>query len=198
MSQIAVFLLRLLFWVLHNHKHRKYQYHGFGSILGLGSWFFLPHKNCHTSTHPQPLHIPFPCPYLVPGSIGGFAKPNNYQAPRCAGWTSLGLLLAWSKKVCDFSKGPSAPGGRKCVFSVITDNHYKQINWRTLSISKSSQIIGSHRFFSANNLRWFTLFYYRTAGNALLHSTPGADQGLKDAEKKLLTTHVLQRSEVWL
>ncbi len=38
---------------------------------------FQPHKNCHTSTRPQPLHIPFPCPYLVPGSIAGFAKPNN-------------------------------------------------------------------------------------------------------------------------
>ena len=34
-SQIPVFLLRLLFWVL--HKHQKY--HGFGSILGLGSSF---------------------------------------------------------------------------------------------------------------------------------------------------------------
>ncbi len=51
-----------------------------GDILGSSS-IFLPHKNCHTSTHPQPLHIyiyiPFPCPYLVPGSIAGFAKPNN-------------------------------------------------------------------------------------------------------------------------
>ena len=87
MSQITVFLLRLLFWVL--HKHRKY--HGFGSILGLGVDFlwgrkidhFLSHKNCHTSTHPQPLHIPFPCPYLVPGSIAGFAKPNNISVCVC-------------------------------------------------------------------------------------------------------------------
>ena len=46
-SQIAVFLLRLLFWVL--HKHRKY--HSFGSILGLGVEFLWgrkwSHKHCH-------------------------------------------------------------------------------------------------------------------------------------------------------
>ena len=48
-----------------------------GSLWGRKIDHFLPHKNCHTSTHPQPLHIPFPCPYLVPGSIAGFAKPNN-------------------------------------------------------------------------------------------------------------------------
>ena len=77
-----MFLLRLLFWVLHKLTSKIPR---FGSILGLGVEFlwgreidhFLPHKNCHTSTHPQPLHIPFPCPYLVPGSIAGFAKPNN-------------------------------------------------------------------------------------------------------------------------
>ena len=53
-----------------------------GDILGSG--FCGAGKltiSCPTKTVIQVpthnLHIPFPCPYLVPGSIAGFAKPNN-------------------------------------------------------------------------------------------------------------------------
>lgn len=111
---------------------------------------------------------------------------------------------------CDFSKGSvNAPAGRTCVFSVVTSNsvinHCKQKfeapPANSLDIAHL-KLLPNHWqpqiFFSANNLRWFTLFYYGTARNALLHSTPGADQVLKDAEKKhwMFTTHVFQHSAV--
>ena len=60
---------------------------------------FLPHKNCHASTHPQPLHIPFPCPYLVPGSIAGFAKPNNKHVTCSYNNTAEDTIIAQVSRV---------------------------------------------------------------------------------------------------